>query len=235
MLQNLQQNKGLVKNIFNTVSNKYDLMNDLMSLGIHRIWKKELIQTMNPLPKQKLIDVACGTGDIAKIYSNETKNLSKILCVDPNKKMISEGKKKLFKFKNIKWKIGNAEKLNVPSNTFDFYSISFGLRNTKNLDKSISEAYRVLKNGGKFLCLEFSKIENQNLELIYKNYSKIIPMIGKLVVGDEKPYEYLIKTIEKFPNQEELLSIMKKNKFENCKYRNLSGGIVAIHTGWKIL
>ena len=234
MLKNLQQNKGLVKNVFNTVSNKYDLMNDLISLGIHRMWKKELIQMMRPFPKQRLIDVACGTGDIAKIYSNETRNKSKILCIDPNKKMISEGKKKLFKYKNIRWKVGNAEKLDVPSNTFDFYTISFGLRNTKNLNKSIAEAYRVLKNGGKFLCLEFSKVENQNLELIYKNYSKIIPVIGKLIVGDEKPYEYLIKTIEKFINQEELLDIVKKNKFENCKYRNLSGGIVAIHTGWKI-
>ena len=108
------------------------------------------------------------------------------------------------------------------------------MRNTKNLNKALSEAYRVLKPGGRFLCLEFSKIENENLNIIYKNYSKIIPEIGKAIVGDKKPYEYLIKSIEKFVNQNQLLELMKKNKFENCTYRNLSGGIVAIHSGWKI-
>ena len=234
MRQNLQQNKGLVQSVFDGVFDKYDLMNDLMSLGVHRIWKKELIQIMNPSSKQKLIDVACGTGDIGKLYSIATNNKSEILCVDPNKKMIGEGKKKLKKYKNIKWKIGSAEKLTIPSNYFDFYTISFGLRNTKNINKSISEAYRVLKKGGRFLSLEFSKVENSNLDLVYKNFSKIIPIIGKYVVGDQKPYEYLIRSIEKFTNQQQLLEIMKKNKFENCKYRNLSGGIVAIHTGWKI-
>ena len=108
------------------------------------------------------------------------------------------------------------------------------MRNTKNLEDSISEAYRVLKKGGRFLCLEFSKIENENLEIFYRNYSKIIPKIGKLIVGDEKPYEYLVKSIDKFVNQKELIGIMKENKFEECNYRNLSGGIVAIHSGWKI-
>lgn len=234
MQQNLQQNKDLVKNVFNTVFNKYDLMNDLMSFGIHRIWKKELIQMMNPSNKQKLIDVGSGTGDIGKLYSIATNNTSEILCVDPNIKMIQEGKKKLKNFINIKWKVGSAEKLNIPDNSFDFYTISFGLRNTKNLNKSISEAYRVLKKGGKFLCLEFSKIENTNLDFLYKRYSKIIPIIGKFVVGDQKPYEYLVKSIDEFINQDQLLEIIKKNKFENCKYRNLSGGVVAIHTGWKI-
>jgi len=234
MRQNLQQNKGLVQSVFDDVFDKYDLMNDLMSLGIHRIWKKELIQIMNPSSRQKLIDVACGTGDIGKLYSVATNNKPEILCVDPNKKMIKEGKKKLKKYKNIKWKIGSAEKLSIPSYYFDFYTISFGLRNTENISKSISEAYRVLKRGGRFLCLEFSKVENSNLDFFYKNYSKIIPIIGKYVVGDQKPYEYLVESIKKFTNQQQLLEIMKKNKFENCKYRNLSGGIVAIHTGWKV-
>ena len=112
--------------------------------------------------------------------------------------------------------------------------ISFGLRNTKNVDKTISEAHRVLKKGGRFFCLEFSKIENSNLESIYKIYSKLIPKIGKFIVGDEKPYNYLLKSIDNFVNQEQLLDILKDNKFENCKYRNLSGGIVAIHSGWKV-
>ena len=234
MYQNLQQTKGLVQNVFDKVFDKYDLMNDLMSLGIHRYWKKELICMMNPSFNQKLIDVGCGTGDIGMLYSKATKNLTKILSVDPNKKMIQQGKKRLNKFSNIKWKNNSAEKLDVKDNSFDFYTISFGLRNTKNLNKSISEAYRVLKKGGRFLCLEFSKIENNNLNFIYKNYSKIIPILGEYIVGDKKPYEYLIKSIDEFVHQEELIEIMKKNKFEHCTYRNLSGGIVAIHSGWKI-
>ena len=127
-----------------------------------------------------------------------------------------------------------AEKLPVKDNAYDFYSISFGLRNTKNLNKAISEAYRVLKPGGRFLCLEFSKIQNSSLNFIYKNYSKLIPVLGKVIVGKKEPYEYLVKSIEQFVNQEELLDLMKKNKFENCSYRNLSGGIVSIHSGWKV-
>ena len=234
MQQNLQQNKGLVESVFDTVFDKYDLMNDLMSFGIHRLWKKELIYMMNPTAKQKLIDVGSGTGDIAKLYSKTTNNNSKILCIEPNIKMIKEGKKKLQKYSNIKWKLGSAEKLMVKNNLFDFYTISFGLRNTKNLNKSIAEAYRVLKKGGRFLCLEFSKIENSNLDFFYKKYSKIIPLLGKLVVGDREPYEYLLKSINEFTNQHQLLKIMKKNGFENCHYRNLSGGIVAVHSGWKI-
>ena len=234
MQQDLQHKNGLVKEVFNKVFDKYDLMNDCMSLGIHRIWKKDFIQMMNPTNKKKLIDVGCGTGDIANLFIKATNNNSSILCIDPNKKMIDEGKKKLKKYKNIKWKIGFAENLNIPNNTYDFYTISFGLRNTKNINKSLSEAYRVLKKGGRFLCLEFSKIENSNLNFLYKNYSKILPFLGQIIVGDEKPYKYLVESIEKFLNQQELLELMKKNKFQNCSYRNLSGGIVAIHSGWKI-
>ena len=234
MQQNLQQKKGFVKSVFNKVFDKYDLMNDFMSFGIHRLWKKELIYMMNPSKNQKLLDVACGTGDIAKIYSELTDNKLNIVCIDPNSKMISIGKKKLKKYKNIKWKINAAEKINLPDNTFDFYTIVFGLRNTKSINKSISEAYRVLKKGGRFFCLEFSKIENSNLNFLYKNYSKLIPIIGQIVVGDRKPYDYLIESIDKFMNQNELIEVMKNNKFENCNYKNLSGGIVSIHSGWKI-
>tara|TARA_B100000965_G_C19532474_1_gene731774 strand:+ start:19 stop:723 length:705 start_codon:yes stop_codon:yes gene_type:complete len=234
MHQNLQQNKGLVESVFNTVFDKYDLMNDLMSFGTHRIWKKELIYMMNPSDKKKLIDVGSGTGDIAQLYSMSTNNSSNILCIDPNKKMITKGKKKLNKYKNIKWKLGSAEKLPVKDDFFDYYTISFGLRNTKNLNKSISEAYRVLKKGGRFFCLEFSKIENSNLNFLYKQYSKIIPLFGKLIVGDDKPYDYLLKSIDEFVNQYQLIEIMKEKGFEKCNYRNLSGGIVSIHSGWKI-
>ena len=234
MQQYLQNKKGLVQNVFNQVYDQYDLMNDLMSLGVHRIWKKNLLNMMNPSAKQKLIDVACGTGDIAKIYLKSVGKNSEVTCVDPNKGMINIAKKKLPNYKNLKWYISSAESLPVSSNIFDFYTISFGLRNTKNIDKSLKEAFRVLKPGGKFLCLEFSKVQNENFRKIYKEYSKLIPKIGDFIVGDKKPYEYLVESIDKFINQEELLDCMEKNKFTNCKYRNLNGGIVAIHSGWKV-
>ncbi len=234
MQQYLQNKKGLVQNVFDQVYDQYDLMNDFMSLGIHRLWKRNMINLMNPSYNQKLIDVACGTGDIAKLFLNRVNELSEITCVDPNKGMIKKGKEKLNEYKNLNWIVASAEKLPVDENLFDFYTISFGLRNTKNIDKSLAEAYRVLKPGGRFLCLEFSKIQNSNLEFIYKKYSKLIPKIGKLIVGEKQPYEYLIKSIDEFINQEELVEIMKKNNFKECKYRNLSGGIVSIHSGWKI-
>ena len=234
MQQYLQNKKGLVQNVFDQVYDKYDLMNDFMSLGVHRLWKKDLLNMMNPSINQKLIDVACGTGDIAKLFLNNVNKKSYVTCVDPNIGMIKKGKEKLKKFNNLNWVMASAEKLPMTINSFDFYTISFGLRNTKDLNKSLSEAYRVLKPGGRYLCLEFSKIENSGLDFIYKKYSKVIPSIGKLIVGEKEPYEYLVKSIENFVNQDELIDLMKKNGFQNCTYRNLSGGIVSIHSGWKI-
>ena len=234
MSQNLQQNRSYIQNVFDKVFDKYDLMNDLMSFGLHRNWKKNLINTIRPSKGHSLIDVACGTGDICKLFSDATSNSSNILAVDSNIKMINKGKNKLYKYKNIKWKTCIAENLDVEDESFDFYTISFGLRNTSDIQKTISEANRVLKKGGRFLCLEFSKIENDNLNSIYNNYTKIIPSIGKYIVGDKKPYEYLVKSIDEFLNQDELLEIMKKLNFYNCEYTNLNGGIVAIHSGWKI-
>ena len=213
MQQYLQNKKGLVQNVFDQVYDQYDLMNDFMSLGVHRLWKKSLLNMMNPLPNQKLIDVASGTGDIAKLFLNYVNKSSQITCVDPNKGMIKKGKEKLNKFKNIDWIIAHAEKLPIKDNLFDFYTISFGLRNAKNLNQALTEAYRVLKPGGRFLCLEFSKIQNEGLDFIYKNYSKLIPSIGKLVVGNREPYEYLIKSIENFINQDELIDIMLNSGF----------------------
>ena len=134
----------------------------------------------------------------------------------------------------MSWKLGKAEKLEFEKNFFDYYTISFGLRNTKDINKSIKEAYRVLKPGGRFLCLEFSKIENSNINFLYKNYSKLIPEIGKLIVGRRDPYRYLLESIDKFISQDELIDFMKKNGFKKCSYRNLSGGLVAIHSGWKV-
>ena len=234
MQQYLQNKKGLVQNVFDQVYDQYDLMNDFMSLGVHRLWKKDLLNMMNPSSNQKLIDVACGTGDIAKLFLNYVNKKSYVTCVDPNIGMIKKGKEKLKKFNNLNWVVASAEKLPMTTNSFDFYTISFGLRNTKDLNKSLSEAYRVLKPGGRYLCLEFSKIENSGLDFIYKKYSKVIPSIGKLIVGEKEPYEYLVKSIENFVNQDELIDLMKKNGFQNCTYRNLSGGIVSIHSGWKI-
>ena len=234
MQQYLQNKKELVQNVFNDVYSKYDLMNDFMSFGVHRVWKKNLMNWMNPTVNKKLIDVGCGTGDLGKLFLDLTHKDSEIFCIDPNKGMIQKGKEKLNKYKNVNWIVASAENLPVEDNSCDYYTISFGLRNTKNLNKSLSEAYRVLKPGGRYLCLEFSKIQNSNLDFIYKNYSKLIPTLGKIIVGKKEPYEYLVKSIEQFVNQEELVDLMKKNKFENCSYVNLSGGIVAIHSGWKV-
>ena len=234
MQQYLQNKKGLVKGVFDQVYDRYDLMNDFMSLGIHRLWKNNLINMMSPSYNKKLVDVACGTGDIGKLFLDKTDKKSNVTSVDPNKKMISQGRNKLSKYANIEWITAPAEKLPLSDNSFDYYTISFGLRNTKNLDRALSEAYRVLKPGGRYLCLEFSKIQNTNLNLIYKNYSKLIPIIGQFVVGEKEPYEYLVKSIEQFINQEELIDLMQKHKFQKCSYRNFSNGIVSIHSGWKI-
>ena len=234
MQQYLQNKKGLVDSVFNQVYKKYDLMNDFMSLGIHRLWKKNLINMMKPSLNKKLIDVACGTGDIGKLFLDNTSKDSEITCVDPNKGMISQGKQKLSNYKSIEWIIAPAERLPLPDNTFDFYTISFGLRNTKDLNKALSEAYRVLKPGGRYLCLEFSKIQNSNIDFFYKKYSKLIPIIGQFVVGKKKPYEYLIESINEFVNQEELINLLEKNNFQMCSFRNFSGGIVSIHSGWKL-
>ena len=234
MQQKLQNTKNLINDVFDKASGKYDLMNNLMSFGIHKSWKKQLIFSMKPKSYRKLIDVACETGDIAELFVKATNGRSQVHCVDPNKKMISVGKERLKKYKNVSWKISSAEKLPFKSEFFDYYVISFGLRNTKNLDKALSEAFRVLKKGGRFFCLEFSKIENEHLDFFYQNYTKLIPIIGEYIVGDKKPYEYLIKSIEEFVSQDELIYLMKKNKFDKCKYLNLNGGIVALHSAWKI-
>jgi demethylmenaquinone methyltransferase/2-methoxy-6-polyprenyl-1,4-benzoquinol methylase len=224
----------LVNSVFTKVYKKYDLMNDIMSLGIHRLWKEKFVEWMNPHPSSKLIDVASGTGDIAKLLSMRNNNSNEIICVEPNTGMFEEGKTNLKIFQNIKWIKAQAEKLPLNDNIFDFYTISYGIRNVSDINKSLSEAFRVLKPGGRFMCLEFSKIDNELLNFFYKQYSKTIPFIGKHIVGTSQPYEYLVSSINKFYSQNQLVEIMTKNGFSNVEYRNLSGGISAIHSGWKI-
>jgi demethylmenaquinone methyltransferase / 2-methoxy-6-polyprenyl-1,4-benzoquinol methylase len=223
-----------ITKIFSTVSDQYDLMNDLMSLGVHRLWKKNFIDWLNPQKNTTLIDVASGTGDIARLYLNKINYKGYVYCVDENKEMLELNKKKTKKNINIKWFYNNAEKLPFQDNYFDYYTISFGIRNIHNIDIALSEAYRVLKPGGRFLCLEFSKVKNNILNKIYKTYSKSIPKIGKIIVGQSAPYEYLIDSIDKFYNQEEFFNEIKKQNFSDISYKNLSGGIVAIHSAWKI-
>ena len=229
-----KNSKRLVTKIFQDVFDKYDLMNDLMSLGIHRLWKKNFIHWLNPQENTSLVDVASGTGDIAKLYLNKINYNGHVYCVDTNKGMINLNKKKFKENSNVKWFCNSAEKLPFKNNYFDYYTISFGIRNVSNINKVLKEAYRVLKPGGRFLCLEFSKVKNEILNTFYQNYSKSIPQIGKLIVGKSEPYEYLVNSIEKFYSQEEFFKQIKKQNFINVSFRNLSGGIVAIHSAWKV-
>jgi len=224
----------LVNSVFSKVHNKYDLMNDIMSFGIHRIWKEKFISWLNPQPNTKLIDVAAGTGDIAKMFDEKFNKLNQITCVEPNKEMFNQGKKKLQNFKNVKWINAKAEKIPVNDNSFDYYTISYGIRNVTNINQALKEAFRILRPGGRFMCLEFSKVNNEIINFVYKKYSKAIPFIGRLVVGNDEPYKYLIKSINEFYNQEQLVKLMSKNGFSNIEFRNLSNGISAIHSGWKI-
>jgi demethylmenaquinone methyltransferase/2-methoxy-6-polyprenyl-1,4-benzoquinol methylase len=229
-----QDKTKLVNSVFSKVHKNYDLMNDLMSLGVHRIWKKNLINWMNPQPENKIIDVAAGTGDLAKMISAKNDNSNIICCVEPNEKMFNTGKEKLKSLTNIKWYLNFAEKLPFKENTFDFYIISYGIRNVTDINLCLREAYRVLKPGGRFFCLEFSTVKNELLNFLYQKYSRLIPLIGKFVVGSKEPYEYLINSIDRFYNQNELVDLLKKNEFSNVEFRNLSNGISAIHSGWKI-
>ena len=234
-MKNIKQSEiDSIDKVFTDVFDKYDLMNDVMSLGVHRIWKKNMIYWMNPKKGNHLIDVASGTGDIAKSFLERIKYEGKVTCVEPNKLMLKSGEKKLKNLKEINWVCSQAEKLPFKDESFDLYSVSFGIRNFSNIDQSLKEARRVLKTGGRILCLEFSKVENEILKKLYKTYSKSIPYIGKYVTGKLEPYKYLVDSIDRFYDQEKLSDIFKKNGFCKIEYRNLSGGIAAIHSGWKI-
>ncbi len=227
----------LVSAVFSSVASKYDIMNDAMSLGIHRLWKNRLISDLNPRAGSKLLDVAGGTGDIAFRFLQTVPTGNVTVC-DINPDMLHEGKNRGIDkniLSGIEWVCGDAEKLPMPSSSFDYYTIAFGIRNVTNIENALAEAYSVLKPGGRFMCLEFSHIDNPLLKNFYDVFSfKIIPQIGKIVAKDEASYRYLVESIRKFPTQEKFAAMIKKAGFENVKYTDLSGGIVAIHSGWRV-
>jgi demethylmenaquinone methyltransferase/2-methoxy-6-polyprenyl-1,4-benzoquinol methylase len=227
-----------VKKVFNNVASRYDLMNDIMSGGMHRLWKKQFVSRIPRRPATKLLDVAGGTGDITLAYMENTRDLgSEATIYDVNEAMLETGRTKAYdqnNFKNITWKCGPAEELPFKNNSFDAYTISFGLRNVTEKEKALKEAFRVLKPGGTFLCLEFSQVHKASLQKLYDFYSmKVIPLMGKVVAKDEGSYKYLVESIRRFPNQDTLKGMIETAGFSNVIYENLNQGIVAIHQGWK--
>ena len=233
--------KKLVGDVFTSVSENYDIMNDLMSLGIHRLWKDEFISYISDF-SGNFLDVAAGSCDITLRILEEAKKRAyspNIFVTDINYDMLREGKNKAIEkhphYTKLNFVCCDAENLPFEDNSFDNYTISFGLRNCTDKQKVINEAYRVLKPLGKFLCLEFSKIENNLIQSFYRNYSDyIIPKIGKYVANDEEAYKYLVESIERFPDQKTLANFIKNSGFEIVNYKSLSSGIVAIHFGYKI-
>ena len=223
-----------VGEVFDSVSRNYDLMNNLMSLGLHKVWKRIVIQTASLRPKAKILDIASGTADLALSFSKLDKDFD-IFQTDINYSMLTEGQKKLINQGKIIPAITcDAEALPFQSNYFDCVTIAFGLRNMTNKDKALQEIYRVLSPGGKVIILEFSHVHKQ-LKKTYDLFSfQIIPKLGKLFARDESSYQYLVESIRVHPNQEELKKLMEEQEFENVSYVNLSAGIVAIHKGYKI-
>jgi demethylmenaquinone methyltransferase/2-methoxy-6-polyprenyl-1,4-benzoquinol methylase len=225
--------KKIVKKVFDKVYDDYDVMNDIMSLGSHRVWKKEFVKIINAKQNEIILDMSSGTGDIARLICdhNEYKQITRI---DPNYLMLQKGTK-FFKMNNKVFEIcATAEEVPIANDTVDTYAISFGIRNTYDTQKALDEAYRITKKGGKFACLEFFKITKPILKDLYRIYSSAIPAIGEIVVGDRTPYEYLTESIKNFYTQDEFKNMLEKSKFKNVNYINLMAGIVSIHTGWKI-
>ena len=231
---NSKQKTKLVQNVFSSVAPNYDIMNDLMSLGMHRLWKKRFVETVNLKENEIILDVGSGSGDIAGEILKENLSTS-LYLLDLNEEMLLEGRKRLKKEKNIKYFIGNAEKLNFENNFFDKYTISFCLRNVTKYLLSIKEAYRVLKPGGKYCCLEFSTPKSSLISSSYKIYkSKILPLLGEVIAKDKNAYKYLSESIDLFPSQEELSKNLRDYGFSKVETINLFNGIVAIHTGYKL-
>jgi ubiquinone/menaquinone biosynthesis methyltransferase len=234
-----EQKESLVKGVFNSVASKYDIMNDAMSFGVHHLWKNALISMMGYKQNAKLLDVAGGTGDISFRFLKKFSD-GYVTTSDINEAMLVEGRnrainKNIVSKKRIEWLCGNAEQLPVPDNYYDFYTISFGIRNVTNINKALEEANRVLKPGGRFLCLEFSQVDHEILAKFYDFYSfNIIPKIGQLIAGDKESYQYLVESIRKFPPKEKFKSMIEQAGFSKVSYRSMTAGAVAIHSGWKI-
>lgn len=226
------EKQTLVNNVFNSVADKYDLMNDLTSLGIHRLWKDSLINWLAPQPYQKLADIAGGTGDISVKFLLAGGCSAHI--IDINKEMITKGKLKNNN-NNLSWTIASAENLPMADNSYERASMGFGLRNITNRVLALKEVYRILKPGGRFICLEFSHVENSLLKKIYDIWSfEFMPRIGQKITGDKEAYNYLVESIRQFPSQPELTQMFSEAGFSRVKYRNLSNGIVTLHSGWKL-
>ena len=228
---------NLVKKIFENVSGRYDLMNDFMSLGIHRVWKKSMLDWLAPRRGQSLIDVAGGTGDIAFNFIKRAKTGANATILDLTESMMIEGIKKTIDLpeeSQINWVCGDAMRMPFSDSTFDVYTISFGIRNVTNISKTLSEAYRVLKPGGRLMILEFSSVNNDLISWIYDKYSfNIIPELGEFVSNDRESYQYLVESIRKFPNQEKFSEMIINEGFRKVKYRDLTFGIAALHSAWK--
>ncbi len=226
----------LVQGVFSSVAAKYDVMNDVMSFGLHRLWKDALINLVRPTPQMQLLDVAGGTGDISFRFLKRGGGSAVICDLTPD--MMVEGRKRADEygiFEKINFVAGNAEELPFADNSFDCITIAFGLRNVTNIPKALGEMVRVLKHGGRFFCLEFSQICLPFLSQIYDAYSfRVLPKMGKIIANDADSYQYLAESIRKFPPQDELLTMLNHAKLSMTKYQNLSGGIVAIHQGVKL-
>jgi len=228
----------LVKDVFARVALRYDLMNDLMSGGIHRLWKASLIDRLAPRPGQLLLDLAGGTGDIARRFLDRAGSGARVIVCDINEAMLRRGRDRALDagiFRDIAWAAGDAAELPLPDASVDACTISFGLRNVTRIPAALREARRVLKPGGQFLCLEFSRVEPPLLRRAYDLYSfTVLPRLGQVVARDRAAYQYLVESIRRFPPQAELAAMMQEAGFEQVSWRSLSGGIAAIHSGWRL-
>jgi demethylmenaquinone methyltransferase/2-methoxy-6-polyprenyl-1,4-benzoquinol methylase len=229
---------GLVANVFHSVAARYDLMNDLMSVGIHRVWKRFAIEVSAVRQGHRVLDIAGGTGDLAERFSDLVGSEGEVVLADINASMLQVGRDKLLDrgyHGNLSYVQADAETLPFPDNYFDIVSIAFGLRNVTHKERALTSILRVLKPGGRLLILEFSKPGNELLEKAYDAYSfRVLPVLGKLVAGDSDSYQYLAESIRMHPDQDTLKSMMEEAGFTRCEYFNMSGGIVALHRGFNI-
>jgi demethylmenaquinone methyltransferase/2-methoxy-6-polyprenyl-1,4-benzoquinol methylase len=232
----VEEKPRLVRRVFDAVAPRYDLMNDLMSAGVHRLWKSQMIRRLNPRPGQLLLDVAGGTGDIAERFV-ATSGASAVVC-DVNQSMLQTGRDRAIdrgRVAEIAWLCGDAEALPLVSRSVDAVTIAFGLRNVTRMEAALAEMRRVLKPGGRFLCLEFSPVSVPVLGRLYDLYSfNVLPRIGAVVTGDREAYQYLVESIRRFPDQQALARRMEAAGFEQVTVRSLSGGIAALHSGWRL-